>query len=159
MTNLERKVNALYDVLFADAEHQAAAMEEAWRIFQDNTEVNTTKLVKCRTEEILSNLGIRENLGGYDALVKAISMVVENPIIIHNITTVLYPEVAKVINSTPSRTERLIRHAIETMFERCDNAVIIKFFGNSVSLHTGKCTNSEFIAKVARKIRREIYDD
>lgn len=160
MTTLEKKIDALYRIVTAENdENKSLALKEARDIFRDNTPIDKTKLVKRRTEEILSSIGVRESLSGYDALVLSISMVVNNPALRYAITKELYPAVAHKLGSTSSRVDRCIRHAIETVFDRCDTEEISKFFGNSVSLHKGKPTNSEFIAKVAHKVRREIYDE
>ena len=69
--------------------------------------------------------------------------------IINAVTKVLYPEVAKKFNTTPSRVERAIRHAIEVAWDRGDIEVLQKFFGYTVSNIKGKPTNSEFIAMIA----------
>ena len=69
--------------------------------------------------------------------------------IINAVTKVLYPEVARKFNTTPSRVERAIRHAIEVAWERGDIETLQKFFGYTVSNIKGKPTNSEFIAMIA----------
>ena len=69
--------------------------------------------------------------------------------IINAVTKVLYPTVAKKYNTTPSRVERAIRHAIEVAWDRGDIEVLQKFFGYTVSNIKGKPTNSEFIARIA----------
>lgn len=160
MTTLEKKIDALYRIVTAENdENKSLALKEAKRLFWSNTETDKTKLVKHRTEEILSSIGVRESLSGYDALVLAISMVTHNPTLRYAITGELYPAVACKLGSTPSRVERCMRHAIDTVFDRCDIEKIAEIFGNSISLTKGKPTNSEFIAKVAYMIRREIYDE
>ena len=72
---------------------------------------------------------------------------------INAVTKVLYPEVAKRFNTTPSRVERAIRHAIEVAWDRGDVEVLQKFFGYTVSGIKGKPTNSEFIAMIADNLR------
>ena len=69
--------------------------------------------------------------------------------IINAVTKVLYPTVAKKFDTTPSRVERAIRHAIEVAWDRGDIEVLQKFFGYTVSNIKGKPTNSEFIAMLA----------
>lgn len=160
MTTLEKKIDALYRVVTADNdETRLAALNKAKIIFQSNIEPDVSKLIKRRVEETISAIGVRESLLGYPMLVRAICLVVENPCYLQAITKIVYPTVAKETNSTPARAERCMRHAIDSVFERCDTSVINQFFGNSLSLHSGKCTNSEFIAKVAHRVRQEIYED
>ena len=78
----------------------------------------------------------------------------QDPDTLEAITKVLYPAVANLHQSTPSRSERAIRHAIETAWDRCDYAVLQHYFGNTVDPNKGKPTNSEFIARIAGIIRR-----
>ena len=79
-----------------------------------------------------------------------------DPSYLRRITTALYPDVAKKYRSTPSQTERAIRHAIETAWSRCDLDTLSYYFGNTVSPVKGKPVNSEFIACVSNAIRQEV---
>ena len=72
--------------------------------------------------------------------------------VINAVTKVLYPEVAKKFNTTSSRVERAIRHAIEVAWDRGDLEVLQKYFGYTVSNIKGKPTNSEFIAMIADRL-------
>ena len=72
--------------------------------------------------------------------------------LINAVTKVLYPAVAKHFNTTPSRVERAIRHAIEVAWDRGDLATLQKYFGYTVSNTKGKPTNSEFIAMIADRL-------
>ena len=74
---------------------------------------------------------------------------VEQRAMAESISKVLYPEVARKFNTTPSRVERAIRHAIEVAWDRGDLETLQKFFGYTVSNIKGKPTNSEFIAMIA----------
>lgn len=100
-------------------------------------------------DTMLQELGIPMDLKGYKALRVAISIAVENPLILETITKGLYPAVAEKIGSTGRRTERAMRHAIEVGFERCPVSVMQKYFGNSISATSAKPSNSQFIATVA----------
>ena len=71
------------------------------------------------------------------------------------VTKSLYPAVAKMYSSTPSRVERAIRHAIETAWRRGNQKFLSEYFGRTVQSSRGKPTNSEFIAMVADKLRLE----
>ena len=72
------------------------------------------------------------------------------------ITKVLYPQVAKTFNTTPSRVERAIRHAIEVVWDRGDLDTLQRFFGYTVSNTKGKPTNSECIALIADKLQLQL---
>ena len=76
-----------------------------------------------------------------------------HPYLINAVTSVLYPFVASTHNTTASRVERAIRHAIECGWDRGDLEVIQHYFGNTISYSKGKPTNSEFIARVANVVR------
>ena len=82
-------------------------------------------------------------------------MVIENVELLGAVTKELYPSIAKKFNTTPSRVERAIRHAIEVAWSRGKMDTIDELFGYTVSTGKGKPTNSEFIALIADKIRLE----
>ena len=73
--------------------------------------------------------------------------------VINAVTKILYPEVAKHFNTTASRVERAIRHAIEVAWDRGDLETLQKYFGYTVSNVKGKPTNSEFIAMIADRLQ------
>ena len=89
------------------------------------------------------------HIKGYQYLREAILLTIDDMDIINSVTKVLYPEVARKFNTTPSRVERAIRHAIEVAWDRGDLETLQKFFGYTVSNIKGKPTNSEFIAMIA----------
>ena len=92
------------------------------------------------------------HIKGYQYLREAILLTIEDMDIINAVTKVLYPTVAKKFNTTPSRVERAIRHAIEVAWDRGDIETLQKFFGYTVSNIKGKPTNSEFIAMIADRL-------
>ena len=102
---------------------------------------------------VLLDLGVPCHIKGYNYLITAIGTVVETPDLINAVTSVLYPFVASTHNTTASRVERAIRHAIECGWDRADLDVLQHYFGNTVSISKGKPTNSEFIARVANVVR------
>ena len=102
--------------------------------------------------EIIHEIGIPAHIKGYQYLREAIIRAVNDMDVINAVTKVLYPEVAKKFNTTPSRVERAIRHAIEVAWDRGDVEVLQKFFGYTVSGIKGKPTNSEFIAMIADRL-------
>ena len=83
-------------------------------------------------------------------------MVVNNIDIINQITKQLYPEIAGKYNTTPSRVERAIRHAIEVAWGRGQSETVENIFGYTISAAKGKPTNSEFIAMISDKLRLEL---
>ena len=99
--------------------------------------------------EIIHEIGVPAHIKGYQYLREAIILTINDMEIINAVTKVLYPEVARKFNTTPSRVERAIRHAIEVAWDRGDIEVLQKFFGYTVSNIKGKPTNSEFIAMIA----------
>lgn len=103
--------------------------------------------------DILRQIGVPAHIKGYYYLRSAIIMTVKNPQMIDAVTKLLYPAIAKMHNTTPSRVERAIRHAIEISWDRGDMDVINSFFGYTVSVSKGKPTNSEFIAMISDKLR------
>ena len=103
--------------------------------------------------EIIHEIGIPAHIKGYQYLREAIVLTVRDMDIINAVTKVLYPAVAKRFDTTPSRVERAIRHAIEVAWDRGDLETLQKYFGYTVSNIKGKPTNSEFIALIADKLQ------
>ena len=87
---------------------------------------------------------------------EAIIIAVNDMDVINAITKVLYPQVAKTFQTTPSRVERAIRHAIEVAWDRGDLETLQRFFGYTVSNTKGKPTNSEFIALIADRLQLKL---
>lgn len=104
---------------------------------------------------IIHEIGVPAHIKGYQYLRDAIMMAVEDMEMLNSITKVLYPTIAKNNQTTPSRVERAIRHAIEVAWSRGKMDTIDALFGYTVSNGKGKPTNSEFIALIADKIRLE----
>ncbi|MEW6769803.1 MAG: sporulation transcription factor Spo0A [Bacillota bacterium] len=104
---------------------------------------------------IIHEIGVPAHIKGYHYLRDAILMVVNEINLLGGITKELYPMIAQKYNTTPSRVERAIRHAIELAWDRGNVEAISKFFGYTVNVAKGKPTNSEFIAMIADKLRLE----
>ena len=100
-------------------------------------------------------IGVPAHIKGYQYLRDAIIMSVENREVINSITKVLYPTIAKMNQTTPSRVERAIRHAIEVAWSRGKMDTINELFGYTINTGKGKPTNSEFIALISDKMRLE----
>ena len=108
--------------------------------------------LRLRVTEILHQIGVPAHIKGYHYLRDSILMAVEDPEIINAVTKQLYPSVAKRYNTTSSRVERAIRHAIEVAWDRGDVDVLNSYFGYTIHNTRGKPTNSEFIAMIADKL-------
>ena len=104
---------------------------------------------------IIHEIGVPAHIKGYQYLRDAIILSVEDMEMLNSITKILYPTIAKKYQTTPSRVERAIRHAIEVAWSRGKMDTIDELFGYTVSTGKGKPTNSEFIALIADKIRLE----
>ena len=115
-----------------------------------------TDNLEALVTNIIHEVGVPAHIKGYQYLREAIMMVVNNIDIINQITKQLYPEIAYKYNTTPSRVERAIRHAIEVAWGRGQIETVESIFGYTVSTSKGKPTNSEFIAMIADKLRLEL---
>ena len=105
---------------------------------------------------IIHEIGVPAHIKGYMYLRTAIMKTYDNIDILGQVTKVLYPEIARNYNTTSSRVERAIRHAIEVAWNRGNTEAIDDIFGYTVSASKSKPTNSEFIALIADKIRLEL---
>lgn len=116
-------------------------------LHHNNLQISTTK--------ILHELGVPSHIKGYLYIREGIMMLYERPEVIGGITKELYPEIASKFNTTVSRVERAIRHAIEVSWNRGNWQLMEDIFGHSVDIDKAKPTNSEFIVTVADKLRLE----
>jgi two-component system response regulator (stage 0 sporulation protein A) len=111
--------------------------------------------LEARVTDMIHEIGIPAHIKGYHYLRDAIIMAIEDMEVLNAITKVLYPTIAKNHQTTPSRVERAIRHAIEVAWSRGKLDTLDELFGYTVSNRKGKPTNSEFIALIADTIRLE----
>ncbi len=123
----------------------SASRSKVRSISQSNLEVTIT--------DIIHQIGVPAHIKGYHYLRYAIMTAVQNPDIINAVTKQLYPAVAKHFDTTSSRVERAIRHAIEVAWDRGDVEVLNSYFGYTIHNSRGKPTNSEFIAMISDKLR------
>lgn len=123
------------------------AYEDKNTYFERNLETDVTN--------IIHEIGVPAHIKGYQYLRDAIILSVNDMEMLNSITKILYPTIAKKHQTTPSRVERAIRHAIEVAWSRGKMDTIDELFGYTVSTGNGKPTNSEFIALIADKIRLE----
>ena len=112
--------------------------------------------IETMVTSIIHEIGVPAHIKGYQYLREAIIIAVNDMDVINAITKVLYPQVAKAFQTTPSRVERAIRHAIEVAWDRGDLDTLQRFFGYTVSNTKGKPTNSEFIALIADKLQLQL---
>ena len=118
-------------------------------------EETSSRDLERQVTAIIHEIGVPAHIKGYQYLREAIGLAVDDMEIINAVTKVLYPAVAKKFNTTSSRVERAIRHAIEVAWDRGDLETLQKYFGYTVSNAKGKPTNSEFIAMIADRISLE----
>ena len=105
---------------------------------------------------VIHEVGVPAHIKGYQYLREAIMMVIKDIDVLNQITKSLYPQIAQRFDTTPSRVERAIRHAIEVAWGRGEQDMVENIFGYTVSASKGKPTNSEFIAMIADKLRLEL---
>lgn len=114
---------------------------------------NTALDLESEITSIIHEIGVPAHIKGYMYLREAITLVVNDIELLSAVTKELYPAIAKKYNTTASRVERAIRHAIEVAWSRGQVDTINKLFGYTIHNEKGKPTNSEFIAMVADKLR------
>jgi len=112
--------------------------------------------IEVRVTEILHQIGVPAHIKGYHYLRDAIIKSVNNPDIINAVTKQLYPSVAKRFDTTSSRVERAIRHAIEVAWDRGDVDILNSYFGYTIHNSRGKPTNSEFVAMISDNLRLQL---
>ena len=139
LNDLEKKI---YDVF-------KKRNEKSIDFYNSNLQVSISKL--------LHDLGIPSHIKGYQFLRDAVKMLFDDPNIVGGITKELYPELANKYNTTVSRVERSIRHAVEVSWNRGDLKLMENIFGHSVDIDRAKPTNSEFIVTIADKLRLDFH--
>jgi len=112
--------------------------------------------IEQKVTNILHEIGVPAHIRGYHYMREAIMMAVNDMDVLNYITKELYPSIAKKMNTTSSRVERAIRHAIEVAWSRGKIDAIDNLFGYTINNHKGKPTNSEFIALIADRLRLEL---
>ena len=137
LKDLENKINSL--------SRRINEKGESIDLFHNNLQITITKT--------LHELGVPSHIKGYQYIREGITLVYKRPDIVGGITKELYPEIAKKFDSTVSRVERAIRHAIEVSWNRGNWDLMEEIFGHSVDIDKAKPTNSEFIVTIADKMR------
>lgn len=121
----------------------------------ENKKVYMERNLETDVTNIIHEIGVPAHIKGYQYLRDSIIMAIGDMDMLNSITKILYPTIAKKHQTTPSRVERAIRHAIEVAWSRGKMDTLDELFGYTVSGGKGKPTNSEFIALIADKIRLE----
>lgn len=153
--NKEQLLNRIKELAWCEANpesfkfNNASIIKEPKAIF---TNPNDTKL---STIELLHELGVPAHIKGYRYLIEAVNNVYNNADLLDRITTELYPIIADKFNSTKSRVERAIRHAIFVTWTRGNSEMMEDLFGSIVDITNIKPTNSEFISMIAAKVELE----
>lgn len=158
MSNLEKKLDALMQLVLAEDEASKEEARAALRSMRRKNAAVQAFSPENEVRNLLSELGMPENIKGHRYTVKAVMLVLEDEDILDYITKALYPMVGEVFGTTDKRVERAIRHAVENTWDRGDIDILDKYFGNSVSINKGKPTNSEFIARIANIVRMRMKE-
>lgn len=156
----EKMVKILGDLMNMNREFQimitvpsgSQTAKEAPKAAEYGGKIMTYDLEKDVTD-MIHEIGVPAHIKGYQYLREAIMMSVEEPDMLGSITKVLYPTIARKFQTTPSRVERAIRHAIEVAWNRGRMETLDDLFGYTINTGKGKPTNSEFIALIADRIR------
>ena len=135
------------------AENMLAVRSGKKQDVQSAAENAETPDIETQVTRIIHQIGVPAHIKGYQYLRTAILLTVKDSDIINSVTKVLYPSVAKKYQTTTSRVERAIRHAIEVAWDRGDVDTLNSYFGYTIQNNRGKPTNSEFIAMIADNLR------
>lgn len=154
----ERMFRMISDLISKDKEFQIMITVPSGRQYEQNQAGEEKKMPKEYNLEkdvtdMIHEIGVPAHIKGYQYLREAIMMSVEDVEMLNSITKILYPSIAKKYQTTPSRVERAIRHAIEVAWSRGKMETLDALFGYTINIGKGKPTNSEFIALIADKIR------
>ena len=131
-------------------------MLQEYEAHQSSSNVPKQPSLRMRITQSIHEIGVPAHIKGYEYLRYAIQLVVEDKRLLTHITKELYPMVAKRFDTTASRVERAIRHAVEVAWDRGDMETLERWFGYTISHRKGKPTNGEFIALVADKLTLEV---
>lgn len=123
----------------------------------DITNMNEVDLERYVTR-IMLDMGIPAHLKGYHYLREAIILSGKDMEAVSSVTKLLYPTVAKRFKTTDQKVERAIRNAIEVSWTRGNIDTFEELFGYSVGTGKGRPTNSEYIARIADKIRLDLRE-
>ena len=155
----ERVVQILTDLMKNNREFQIMITVPASGAARADEEREIPVLTKAEhnlekdVTDMIHEIGVPAHIKGYQYLREAIQMSVNDMDMLGSITKTLYPTIAAKYQTTPSRVERAIRHAIEVAWNRGRMETLDALFGYTINTGKGKRTNSEFNALIADKIR------
>lgn len=156
----EQMINAGADYYFIKPVNPASVAKRIARLSNWKTEKKKRELAPFTDSDmdvvisdIMRQIGVPAHIKGYHYLRTSIKLSVHDSEMLSSVTKLLYPTVAKAYNTTASRVERAIRHAIEVAWDRGDVDVLSSYFGYTIQSQRGKPTNSEFIAMITDKIK------
>ncbi len=154
MITMKQQLEALMRLCTAEKESdRREAKAQVMKMLEDSgTEADPETVVR----EVLLELGAPDHLSGHPYMVEALLMCLEDRMYINNITFGLYPQVAAKFDTTAARVERAMRHLIEVTWDRGDMDVLTQYFGNTISMHKGKPTNGEFIARITNVVKQQL---
>lgn len=156
---MEKEIMSFYNAYFMlkpfDAESFLGVVGRISSTSVDSLAVpnDSSSQIEIVVTDVLHQMGIPAHIKGYHYLREAIILSLGDEEMLESITKLLYPTIAERFDTTASRVERAIRHAIETAWDRGDIDVLNGMFGYTVSVGKGKPTNSEFIALITDNLR------
>lgn len=154
----ERMFRMISDLISKDKEFQIMITVPSGRQYEEKQGSEDKRIpreynLEKDVTDMIHEIGVPAHIKGYQYLREAIMMSVKDVEMLNSITKILYPSIAKKYQTTPSRVERAIRHAIEVAWSRGKMETLDSLFGYTINIGKGKPTNSEFIALIADKIR------
>ena len=158
MNMLEKKVNTIMDLLLAVSDEEYSHAKKALHELKSYNVPAPAKSVREVIEQLLLDVGVPSNLSGHRYLVATIELCMEHVDDHPAATKVIYPTVAKEYNTTASKVERALRHAIEVAWSRGDWDALSRYFGNTVNPMSGRPTNSEFMWRLANVVLQTIVE-
>ena len=161
MYTLEQKIDILLRYIVSDDVHEKEVLKNmATEALMVNPRKNVPERDHICVEDLivaaLADIGMPCHLRGYTYCIKAISLCIEDPSYRNDVHKRLYWDIATSCNTTATRVERALRHAIETSFYRMSYEDVTRIYGRMISADRGKLTNLEFIAFWSGKIARDI---
>ena len=133
--------------------HMESILKSRNKNVSTENNLSSSAELEAQVTKIIHQIGVPAHIKGYQYLRTAILMTIDDNDIINSVTKILYPSVAKKYQTTTSRVERAIRHAIEVAWDRGDVDTLNSYFGYTIQNTRGKPTNSEFIAMIADNLR------
>ena len=157
MSTLEEKVDTL--IRYCVAESATTRQFYQWNLrdlLWDGQKGPAGEQLAVCIERVLADLGVPEHLLGYGYLRSAVEIAVNDPETVHYVTGLLYPKVAKCHRTSAALVERAIRNAIQSGWDRCGETMQLYYFGGVVRVGRSRPTNTEYIARMANIIRRQM---